>query len=62
MSLDNEGLAVTWEDIKEASRRLDWGGKEVEEKAEKRVARRYLSETDCDDARVREHLAVPGYN
>ncbi|MCB1800694.1 MAG: hypothetical protein KDI82_03300 [Gammaproteobacteria bacterium] len=64
MSFENEGLPVSWEEIKEASRRLDWGGKEVEERAEKYVVRRYLTEarSDCDDSRVRESLAVPGYN
>ncbi|MCB1923061.1 MAG: hypothetical protein KDJ27_04820 [Gammaproteobacteria bacterium] len=62
MSFENEGLVVTWEDIKKASRRLDWGGKEVEEKAEKRVVRRYLAKTDCEDARIAEHIAIPGYN
>ncbi|MCG6966836.1 MAG: hypothetical protein LJE59_10010 [Chromatiaceae bacterium] len=60
MSIENEGLPVTWEDIKAASRRLDWGGHEVE--AEKRVAREYLAHTECDDARVQEHVAIPGYN
>jgi hypothetical protein len=62
MSIENEGLPVTWEDIKKASRRLDWGGNDRIEKTEKRVLRRYLSNTDCEDARVKEHLAIPGYN
>lgn len=63
MSFENEGLPVSWDDIKKASRRLDWGGTEKVEKSEKRVVRRYLSESDdCEDARVKDHLAVPGYN
>ena len=62
MSFENEGLPATWEEIKKASRRLDWGGYELVEKIEKRVVRRYLSRTDCEDARAREHLAIPGYN
>ncbi len=62
MSFENEGLPVTWEDIKKASRRLDWGGNERVEKTEKRVMRRYLLTTDCEDTRVKEHLAIPGYN
>ena len=62
MSFDNEGLPPSWDDIKKASRRLDWGGNEQVEKTEKKVVRRYLLETDCEDTRVKEHLAIPGYN
>lgn len=64
MSFENEGLADSWEEIKKASRRLDWGGKEVEERAEKHVVRRYLTKTEagCDDSRIKDSLAVPGYN
>jgi hypothetical protein len=62
MSFENEGLAVTWEDIKKASRRLNWGGNDQTEKTDKRVLRRYLSKADCEDARAKEHLAIPGYN
>ena len=62
MSFENEGLPVTWEDIKKASRRLDWGGTEKIEETEKRFVRKYLAESDCEDARVQEHLAIPGYN
>ena len=62
MSFENEGLPVTWEEIKKASRRLSWGGSEPVEKKEKRVVRRYLSSTDCEDTRAKEHLAIPGYN
>lgn len=60
MSLENEGLPVSWEEIKEASRRLDWGSKE--QARERRVARDYLAHTDCEDARVQDHIAIPGYN
>jgi hypothetical protein len=62
MSLDNEGLSVSWEEIKAASRRLDVDDRERKEQTTKRVARWYLADTECDDARVREHVAIPGYN
>lgn len=62
MSFDNEGLPPSWDEIKKASRRLDWGGNERVEKTEKRVVRKYLAEADCEDSRVKEHLAIPGYN
>lgn len=60
MSFENEGLPVTWEDIKAASRRLDW--EEKGQAPEKRLVREYLAHTDCEDTRVREHIAIPGYN
>lgn len=60
MSFENEGLPVSWEEIKAASRKLDWGGRE--EQVEKRVAREYLAHTECEDARVNDHVAIPGYN
>jgi hypothetical protein len=64
MSFENEGLPISWEDIKKASRRLDWGEKEkrAERTVEKRSAREFLSHTDCEDPGVPEYLAVPGYN
>lgn len=60
MSIENEGLPVTWEDIKAASRKLDWEEKSPE--SEKRVAREYLATTECEDTRMKEHVAIPGYN
>lgn len=60
MSLENEGLPVSWDDIKAASRRV--ARREKDEEIEKRVVREYLAHTDCEDARVRDHLAIPGYN
>jgi len=60
MSFENEGLPATWEEIKAASRKLDWGVDE--EKTEKRLVREYLAHTECEDARVKDHLAIPGYN
>jgi len=60
MSLENEGLPVSWDEIKAASRRflrLENG-----EVSEKKIVREYLAHTDCDDARVKEHIAIPGYN
>lgn len=60
MSFENEGMPITWEEIKAASRKLDWDSDE--KKTEKRVARKYLEHTDCEDSRAKEHLAIPGYN
>ena len=60
MSFENDGLPVSCEDIKVASRRLD--PRDHDAKAEKRLAREYLARTDCEDARAKEHLAIPGYN
>jgi hypothetical protein len=60
MSFENEGVPVTWEEIKAASRKLDWDPKD--KKTEKRAAREYLAHTECEDSRVQEHLAIPGYN
>jgi hypothetical protein len=60
MSFENDGLPVSWDDIKAASRRLD--RRQDEDRVEKRVVREYLAHTDCEDVRVREHLAIPGYN
>lgn len=60
MSFENEGLPVTWEEIKVASRRLDW--EEKQPKAERRLVREYLAHTECEDTRVQDHVAIPGYN
>ena len=62
MSFENEGLPVTWEDIKAASRRLLGREAEQEQQDEKRMAREYLAHTDCEDVRVKEHIAITGYN
>jgi hypothetical protein len=59
MSFENDGLPVSWEEIKAASRRLVRRGDSV---VEKRVARRYLVNEDSEDSRVKEQLAIPGYN
>ena len=62
MPFEDEGLPVSWEEIKAASRRIV-GSEAVEgNEAEKRMAREYLAQTDFEDARVRENIAVPGYN
>jgi hypothetical protein len=61
MSIENEGIPVTWEEIKAASRKLDWERKE--DKGEKRVARRYLAQnTARDDAQAEDYSVIPGYN
>jgi hypothetical protein len=60
MSIENEGLPVSWEEIKAASRKLDWGSDDRE--TERKMAREYLAHTECEDSRVMEHVAIPGYN
>jgi hypothetical protein len=60
MSIDDDGLPASWEEIKRASGRL--GRREDEAKVEKRLAREYLSQADCEDDRAEEQLAIPGYN
>jgi len=60
MSFENEGLPVTWEDIKAASSKLDW--EEKGQRVEKRLVREYLAHTECEDTREQEHVAIPGYN
>jgi hypothetical protein len=59
MSFENDGLPASWEEIKAASQRLVRRGNTVVEKS---VARKYLADEDSDDSRVKEHLAIPGYN
>ena len=60
MSFENEGLTLSWDEIKAASRRIL--RLEGDEQSEKKIVREYLSHTNCDDARVKEHIAIPGYN
>ncbi len=60
MSFENDGLPVSWDEIKAATRRID--RRDNEEAEEKRVVREYLAHADCEDTRVRDHLAIPGYN
>jgi hypothetical protein len=62
MSFENEGLPVSWEEIKAASSRLVGRKPAEEHKAEKRMVREYLAHTECEDARAKEHIAIPGYN
>lgn len=60
MSSENEGSAAAWEEIKAASRKLDWIGDQKE--TQKRAAREYLAHTKCEEARSKDHLAILGYN
>ena len=62
MSFENEGIPVTWEDIKAASRRLLGRDPGEELQEEKRMVREYLEHENCEDTRVKEHIAIPGYN
>lgn len=59
MSVENEGFAVTWEEIKAASRKLCFRD---QKETRKRAAREYLAHTECEDTRSKERLAIPGYN
>jgi len=62
MSVENDGIANTWEEVKAVSRRL-FGYDPVDElQEEKRVAREYLVREKSEDSRVRERIALPGYN
>lgn len=62
MLVENDGIPLSWEEIKEASRRLLNREPVDEHEAELRAAREYLAHTDCEDARAKEHIAIPGYN
>ena len=62
MSVENDGIPLSWEEIKAASRRF-FGRESIDEhEAEMRSAREYLAQNDCEDARAKEHIAIPGYN
>lgn len=61
MSFENDGIPASWDEIKAASSRID-RRHHREEEFEKRMVREYLAHTDCEDARVKEHVAIPGYN
>lgn len=60
MSFENEGVPVSWEEIKAASRRMV--RRRNEREMEKRRVREYLAHTECEDTRVQDHIAIPGYN
>lgn len=60
MSFENDGLPASWDEIKAASRLLF--RREDQEGAEKRRVREYLKDEDSEDVRVKDHLAIPGYN
>ncbi len=60
MLSENEGPAATWEEIKAASRKLDWIRDQKE--THRRAAREYLAHTECEDVRSKEHQAILGYN
>lgn len=62
MSVENDGIPLSWEEIKVASKRLLGRGPVEELQEEKRVVREYLEQEDSEDARVKEHIAIPGYN
>lgn len=60
MSFENDGLPASWEEIKAASRRIARVARD--NVVDKRVARKYLADEDSEDNRVKDHLAIPGYN
>ena len=62
MSVENDGIPLSWEEIKAASRRFFGCESTDEHEAEMRAAREYLAHTDCEDSRVEEHVPIPGYN
>lgn len=62
MSVENDGIPLSWEEIKAVSRRLFGGESTDKHEAEMRSAREYLARNDCEDARAKEHIAIPGYN
>jgi hypothetical protein len=62
MSLEDDGIQISWDEIKAASGRMDVDGRKREKQAERRMTREYLAHTDCEDPRVEEHVAIPGYN
>lgn len=62
MSFESEGRPDNWDEIKAASRKLDWAGTKKARETEKRVARRYLAHIECEDTQVTHHIAIPGYN
>jgi hypothetical protein len=62
MSVENDGISLSWEEIKAASKRLLGRGPVEELQDEKRMVREYLAHEECEDARVKEHIAIPGYN
>ena len=62
MSAEYDGIPLTWEEIKAASAKLLGRGPAEELQEEKRMVREYLEHEDCEDARVKEHIAIPGYN
>ena len=62
MSVEDDGIPLSWEETKRASRRF-FGRESIERhEAEMRAAREYLAHNDCEDARAKEHIAIPGYN
>ena len=62
MLVENDGIPLSWEEIKAVSKQLLGRGQAEELQDEKRMVREYLSHEECDDARAKEHLAIPGYN
>jgi len=62
MSFENDGIPLSWEEIKAASRRFLGREPADEHEAEMRAAREYLARTDSDDTRMKDRIAIPGYN
>ena len=62
MSVEHDGIPLTWEEIKAASAKLLGRTPAEELKEEKRMVREYLEQEECDDARAKDHIAIPGYN
>ena len=62
MSVEYEGIPLTWEEIKAASPKLQGRSQAQELQEERRMVREYLEHEECDDARAEDHIAIPGYN
>ena len=62
MLVENDGIPLSWEELKATSRRFFGRESMDEHEAEMRAAREYLARNDCEDVRAKEQIAIPGYN
>lgn len=62
MSVENDGIPLTWEEVKEAYRQLLCRGRSEELQEAKRWIRAYLEHEQSEDFRAKEQIALPGYN
>ena len=62
MSFENDGIPLSWEELKAASKRILQQGPAEEQRDRKQALHEYLEHERCEDARAQEHIAIPGYN